>query len=36
MKKKELAVTLAFVGAVSALCLRVMRYASDRLSRKKD
>ena len=36
MKKKELALALAFVGAVSALCLRVMRYASDRLSGEKD
>jgi hypothetical protein len=34
MKKKELAIALAFVGAVSAACIRVMRLASDALARE--
>ena len=28
-----MALALAFVSAVSALCVKVMKYASDRLSR---
>ena len=35
MKKKELAAALAFVAAVTAGCVRVMRYASDALEREK-
>ena len=34
MKKKELALGLAFVAAVSALSVKVMRWASDRLAGK--
>ena len=36
MKKKELAVTLAFVSLVSAACIRLMRAASDALAREKE
>lgn len=36
MKKKETAIALAFVGAVAALSVRVMRLASDALAREKE
>ena len=36
MKKHELALTLAFVSAVSALCLKIMQYASKRIEQAKD
>ena len=35
MKKRELLLGLALVSAVSAVCLKVMRAAGERLSRKK-
>ena len=36
MKKKETAIALAFVSAVVALSVRVMRLASDALAREKE
>ena len=35
MKKKELALGLAFVSIVAAACIKVMRAASDALGREK-
>ena len=36
MKKKELAAALAFLSAVTAASIRVMRLASDALAREKE
>jgi hypothetical protein len=36
MKKKETAIALAFVSAVAAMSLRVMRLASEALAREKE
>lgn len=36
MKKKELTITLAFIGAVTAACIKVMRLASDALARERE
>ncbi len=36
MKKKELTITLAFIGAVTAACIRVMRLASENLARERE
>ena len=36
MKKKELAVALAFIGAVAAASIKVMRLASDSLGRERE
>jgi hypothetical protein len=36
MKKRELTAAIAFVAAVTAVCIRVMRYASDALGREKE
>ena len=35
MKKKEFALTAAFVSIVAAVCVKVMRAASDALAREK-